>query len=113
MARRHRLGAVGTMTFRVQETLAAAPSTLPSDSEERLKLMERKLRTGDPVRMAEVLRDLACRQRSGQACRRDVRLLSRAERQLTRWLAAQTSEERAWVRRRTRGAVERTISILA
>lgn len=112
MTGRHRRSAVSPITFRVRETLSAAPSALPSDADERSRLLERKLRTGDPVRMAEVVRDLACRQRGGRASGRDVRLLSRADRELARWLAGQTGEERAWVRRRTWGTVERTISLL-
>jgi RNA polymerase-interacting CarD/CdnL/TRCF family regulator len=113
MVSRRGLVAVSPMTFRVQETLSRAPCALPSDADERSKLLERKLRTGDPVRMAEVVRDLACRQRKGRASGRDVCLLSRADRELARWLAAQTGEERAWVRRRTWGTVERTISLFA
>jgi len=112
MASRNRRVAVSPITFRVQETLSKAPYALPSDAEERSKLLERKLRTRDPVRMAEVVRDLACCQRQGRATGRDVRLLSRADRELAHWLASQTGEERAWVRRRTWGTVERTISAI-
>jgi RNA polymerase-interacting CarD/CdnL/TRCF family regulator len=110
MTGRHRLAAVSPVTFRVQETLCTAPCALPSDADERSRLLERKLRTGDPLRMAEVVRDLACRQRRGRASGRDMRLLSRADRELARWLAGQTGEERAWVKRRTWGTIERTIS---
>jgi RNA polymerase-interacting CarD/CdnL/TRCF family regulator len=110
MATRHRRTSVRLTTFHVRETLSAAPSVLPSDPDERSELLERKLRTEDPARMAEVVRDLAWRQRGGQSDGKDVRLLRRADRQLTRWLAAQTGEDRAWVRRRMWGTVERTIS---
>lgn len=110
MAGRHRLASVGPTTFHVREALSAAPCALPSDPDERSRLLRRKLRTGDPMRMAEVVRDLAWRQRRGQASGQDVRLLRRADRQLARWLAAQTGEERTWVRRRMWGTLERTIS---
>ena len=103
MVSRHRLVAVSPMTFQVQETLSRAPCVLPSDADERSKLLERKLQTGDPVRVAEVIRDLAYRQRRGRASGRDVRVLSRADRELSRWLASQTGAEMAWIRRRTWG----------
>ena len=110
MTARHRLTSVAPITFHVRETLFTAPCALPSDSDERSGLLERKLRTGDPTRTAEVLRDLAWRQRTGQASGQDVRLLRRADRQLARWFAAQTGEERAWVRQRIWDTVERMIS---
>lgn len=111
MSVRHRLRSAGPSTLDVQETLSAAPSVLPSDPEERAGLLHRKLQTGDPVRMAEVVRDLAWRQRRGRATKRDVRLLRRADRQLTRQLAAQTGAERCRTRRRMWGTVERTIAL--
>jgi RNA polymerase-interacting CarD/CdnL/TRCF family regulator len=111
MGSRHRLLAALPTTYQVQETLSKAPCALPSAALERSKLLERKLRTQAPVRMAEVVRDLACRQRKGRATERDVRFLSRADRELAHWLAGQTGEERAWVRRRTWGTVERSISV--
>jgi RNA polymerase-interacting CarD/CdnL/TRCF family regulator len=110
MATRHGRTSVGPVTFHVRETLSAAPCVRPSDPDERSELLERKLRTGDPVRVAVVVRDLACRQRRGRASGQDLRILRRADRQLARWLAAQTGEERAWVRRRMWCTVERTIS---
>ena len=111
MASRRRRTSVGPVTFHVRETLSAAPCVLPSDPDERLELLERKLRTEDPARMAEVVRDLAWRQRRGRAKVQDLRLLRRADQQLVRWLAAQTGEERGWARRRMWGTVERTISL--
>jgi hypothetical protein len=62
--------------------------------------------------MAEVVRDLAWRQRTGQAGPPDLRLLHRADRQLARWLAAQTGEPALCARRRMWGIVDRTISRL-
>ena len=43
MASRHRLPSVSPMIFQVQETLSRAPCALPSDADERSKLLERKL----------------------------------------------------------------------
>jgi RNA polymerase-interacting CarD/CdnL/TRCF family regulator len=111
MARRYRLRSVGQATFYVEEALGAAPSVLPSDPDERTGLLERKVQTGNLVRIAEVLRDLAWRQRRGRATRTDIRLLRRADRQLTRRLAAQTGEERGRTSRKMWGIVERTISL--
>jgi RNA polymerase-interacting CarD/CdnL/TRCF family regulator len=110
MATRHRRTSVGPVTVYVQETLSAAPCALPSDPDERSKLLRRKLQTRDPARIAEVVRDLAWHQRTGQASRQDVRLLWRADRRLARWLAAQTGEDRGWTRRKMWGTVERTVS---
>jgi RNA polymerase-interacting CarD/CdnL/TRCF family regulator len=108
---RHRPRQAGPSTLDIQETLSAAPNVLPSDPEERASLLKRKLQTGNPVWMAEVVRDLAWRQRRGRATKKDVRLLRRADRQLTRQLAAQTGAERGRTRRRMWGTVERTISL--
>jgi RNA polymerase-interacting CarD/CdnL/TRCF family regulator len=102
---------VGPATFRARQTLSAVPDMLPSDPDERMELMKRKLRTGDPVRLAEVVRDLAWRQRRGRASRKDLRLLWRADRQLARWFAAQTGKDRGLARRRMWGAVEQTIAL--
>jgi RNA polymerase-interacting CarD/CdnL/TRCF family regulator len=110
MSARHRLTSVEPVTFHVQETLSAAPCTLPSDPDERSRLLERKLRTRDPERMAEVVRDLAWRQRRGKANGQDVHLLWRADRKLARWLAVQTGEDQAWARRTMWGSIERTVS---
>jgi RNA polymerase-interacting CarD/CdnL/TRCF family regulator len=110
MATRHRCTSVGPVTFHVREMLSAAPSALPSDQDGRSNLLDKKLQTRDPARIAEVVRDLAWRQRTGQASVQDVRLLWRAERRLARWLAAQTGEERACVRQKMWRTVERTIS---
>jgi RNA polymerase-interacting CarD/CdnL/TRCF family regulator len=111
MARRHRLRSVGQATFHVEEALGAAPCVLPSDPDERTGLLERKVQTGNLVRIAEVVRDLAWRQRRGRATRTDICLLRRADRQLTRRLAAQTGEERGRTRRKMWGIVERTLSL--
>lgn len=111
MARRHGLTIVGPATFKIEEVLGAAPSALPSDPDVRTGLLERKLRTGDPLRLAEVVRDLALRQRRGQATTQDLRLLWRAERILARRLAAHTGKERRRARRRMWGTVERTIAL--
>ena len=61
MTTRHRLASALPSKFHIRETLSTTPCTLPSDSGERVKLLQRKLRTGNPIRMAEVVRDLAWR----------------------------------------------------
>ncbi len=113
MVARHRLTLLRPAALRVRETLSAPPCPLPSEPQKRSRLMERKLRTVKPTRLAEVLRDLAWRQRTGQASEQDVRLLRRADRELARWLATQTGEETKWVRRRMWGLVDRAISRFA
>jgi RNA polymerase-interacting CarD/CdnL/TRCF family regulator len=113
MVRRNKLTSVGPTTLRVRETLRAAPGVLASDPDERSKLLRRKLRTGDLLRMAEVVRDLAWRQRTGRANEEDTRLLWYADRELVCRLAAQTGKERAWVRQRVWASVERMVSRFA
>lgn len=97
--------------IQVRQVLSAPPSALPSDPGEQSKLLKGKLRTGDPVRIAEVVRDLAWCQRRGKASENDLRLLQRADRKLVRWLAAQTGEKRGWTRRSMWGTIERSLSL--
>jgi RNA polymerase-interacting CarD/CdnL/TRCF family regulator len=112
MTIQHRSTAAGPLAFRVQETLASAPASLPADSKKRRQLLERKLQWGDAFRMAQVVRDLTWRQRQGKANRQDVRLLARANRKLAGWFARQTGQDRTWVRQKLQGTVERTIARL-
>lgn len=100
-----------TSAIRVQQVLSAPASVLPSDPDEKTELLKGKLQTGDPVKIAEVVRDLAWHQRRGRANGQDLRLLRRADGRLARWLAAQTGETRGWTRRKMWGTVERAISV--
>lgn len=95
----------------VYRVLSAAPCALPSDSDKRYRLVARKLQTGDPPRLAEVVRDLTWHQRKGLAHARDVQLLQRATSALTAWLAACKGIERGRAKKRIWGMVERTVSL--
>jgi RNA polymerase-interacting CarD/CdnL/TRCF family regulator len=95
----------------VHRVLSAAPCALPSDSDERSRLVARKLQMGEPSGLAEIVRDLTWHQRKGLANARDVQLLQRATSTLSAWLAACKGIEQARARKRIRGIVERTVSL--
>ena len=95
----------------IHRVLAAAPCALPSDANQCSHLMTRKLQTGEPSRLAEIVRDLTWRQRKGLANARDVQLLQRATSALSAWLAAYKGIGRARAKKRIRGIVERTASL--
>jgi RNA polymerase-interacting CarD/CdnL/TRCF family regulator len=102
----------GLMTAdQVRRVLSAAPCALPSDPDERSRLVARKLQTGDPSRLAEIVRDLTWHQRKGLAHARDLQLLRRATLVLSAWLAAYKGIGQARARKRIRGTVERTVSL--
>jgi RNA polymerase-interacting CarD/CdnL/TRCF family regulator len=96
---------------RVHRVLSAAPCALPSDSDERSRLVARKLQTGDPSRLAEIVRDLTWHQRRGLANARDWKLLRRAILALSTWLAAYKGIGRGRARKRIQGTVNRTASL--
>jgi RNA polymerase-interacting CarD/CdnL/TRCF family regulator len=97
--------------LQVHGVLSSPPCALPSAPEERSRLVARKLQTGDPSTLAEIVRDLTWHQRKGLANPRDVQLLQRATATLSAWLAAFKGIEWARAKKRIRGIVERTASL--
>ena len=100
-----------TSALQVHRVLSAAPRALPSDPDERARLVVHKLQTGDPSRLAEIVRDLTWYQRKGLASPQDVQLLQRATLALSAWLAAYKGIELARARKRIQGIVERIVSL--
>jgi len=63
----------------VWHTLGAAAKTLLGDYKKRQERIEEKLKTGDVIRVAEVIRDLSARKREDHLTSFDTRLLERAQ----------------------------------
>ena len=64
---------------RVWHTLDATAKTLPDDYKKRQARIEEKLKTGEVIKVAEVIRDLSARKREDRLTSFDTRLLERAE----------------------------------
>lgn len=62
---------------RVLDTLGSKPRELPEDYRERQGRIRERLRTGSPIQVAEVVRDLTRYQRLDHLTRADSRLLDR------------------------------------
>lgn len=58
--------------------LASEPDELPQDYRERTKLIEVKLKSGEPKKWAEAVRDLTCQGEQRSLSQRDRQLLDRA-----------------------------------
>jgi len=63
----------------VWHTLGAAAKTLLDDYKKRQARIEEKLKTGEAIKVAEVIRDLSARKREDRLTSFDTRLLERAE----------------------------------
>jgi CarD family transcriptional regulator len=63
----------------VWHTLGAATETLPDDYKERQERIQEKLKTGDAVKVAEVVRDLSALKREDHLTSFDTKLLERAQ----------------------------------
>ena len=63
----------------VWHTLGAAAKTLLDDYKKRQERIQEKLKTGDVIRVAEVIRDLSARKREDRLTSFDTRLLERAQ----------------------------------
>jgi CarD family transcriptional regulator len=63
----------------VWHTLGAAAKTLLDDYKQRQERIEEKLKTGDAIRVAEVIRDLSARKREDHLTSFDTKLLERAQ----------------------------------
>ena len=64
---------------RVFEVLNSRPNVLSDDHSKRQKRIAEKLKTGDAIKIAEVVRDLAWRQHSQKLTKTDERLYERAQ----------------------------------
>jgi CarD family transcriptional regulator len=63
----------------VWHTLGAAAKTLLDDYKKRQERIQEKLKTGDVIRVAEVIRDLSARKREDHLTSFDTKLLERAQ----------------------------------
>jgi CarD family transcriptional regulator len=62
---------------RVMETLRSKSDILPEDYKERQEQISEKIETGQPIQIAEVVRDLSWQQYTGNLTKRDSDLLAR------------------------------------
>ena len=67
-----------TIYSKVFDTLSALPQTLPADFRARQQLLSECIATGQPVQLAEVIRDLAWRRRERRLNEADRELYERA-----------------------------------
>jgi CarD family transcriptional regulator len=63
----------------VWRILSAAAETLPDDYKERQERIQEKLKTGDAIRVAEVIRDLSALKREDHLTSFDTKLFERAQ----------------------------------
>ncbi len=69
----------GEALSQVWHTLGAATETLPDDYKTRQEYIQEKLRTGDAIKVAEVIRDLSALKREDHLTSFDTKLLDRAQ----------------------------------
>lgn len=79
---------VVTATQAIIDVLSAAPEDLVADHRQRTLNAEEKLDSGDPLLVAEVLRDLAWRQHTARLSSGDLRLMTKAHKLLSNALVA-------------------------
>jgi len=65
--------------FQVWHTLGATAETLPDDYKKRQERIQEKLKTGDTIKVAEVIRDLSTLKREDHLTSFDAKLLERAQ----------------------------------
>ena len=68
----------GKALSQVWHTLGTATETLPDDYKKRQERIQEKLKTGDAIKVAEVIRDLSALKRENHLTSFDTRLLERA-----------------------------------
>jgi CarD family transcriptional regulator len=69
----------GAALSQVWHTLGAAARTLPDDYKRRQERIQEKLKTGDAIEVAEVIRDLSALRRDDHLTSFDTKLLERAQ----------------------------------
>jgi CarD family transcriptional regulator len=72
---------------RVLETLSAIPEELSDNYKSRLAVIDRKIKSGEPIPLAEAVRDMTWRDETGSLTRGDAKLLSVAREQLAAEMA--------------------------
>jgi len=82
---------------RILETLRDTPSRLSADHKTRQTRITEKLKTGRPLKIAEVIRDLTWRKRQDRLSSADSRLLDRGRELLSTEIALVTDTEPAEV----------------
>lgn len=78
---------------RVLETLRSAPQRLPASYQIRQTRLQAKLKTGRPLKIAELVRDLTWRKRQAKLSITDMRLLKRGRELLALEIALVTNRE--------------------
>lgn len=78
---------------RVMATLRSRPATLPEDYKERQEKVWEKLKTSQPIPVAEVVRDLAWRERHAHLTKKDAEYLQRAQEFLAAEMALLSGSE--------------------
>jgi CarD family transcriptional regulator len=68
-----------TVLSQVWDTLGVAAETLPDDYKKRQERIQEKLKTGDAIKIAEVIRDLSSLKREDHLTSFDTKLLERAQ----------------------------------
>ena len=68
-----------TALSKVWRTLGATAETLPDDHKRRQEYIQEKLKTGDAIQVAEVVRDLSALKREDHLTSFDTKLLERAQ----------------------------------
>jgi CarD family transcriptional regulator len=61
---------------RIWEALRSTPQALPADFKERQEQIREQLRTGDPIAIAEAVRDLSWREHEAYLTKADTKLLA-------------------------------------
>jgi CarD family transcriptional regulator len=77
-----------TATQDIIDVLSSQPEDLVGDHRQRTFAVEQKLDSGDPLRVAEVLRDLTWRQHTARLSGGDQRLMHKAHKLLSNALVA-------------------------
>jgi CarD family transcriptional regulator len=94
------------------DVLSDTPHTLADDFRLRQTEMDQKIGSGDPLLVAEVLRDLNWRGQAIKLSSGDIRLMGKAHKLLSSLLAAQPSADNRSAGQRLDATLKQAISIL-
>lgn len=96
--------------LRVLDTLRSAPHRLPEDYRERQEMVGEKLRTGRPIQIAEVVRDLTGHRARDHLTKRDAEYLQRGRDLLAAEMALASDSQVSDATERIDAALESAIS---